>query len=213
LQLEAPPAERLAGLSSRDFTMKKRISKRIARWVDPALHDLLNECVCSADWIGALSLTSSENRISLCLDLIASQDIPMDVRAPMLADAISGGDNPLREREALQSALRGQRRAGYRVFDGDAARAAFSDLPGTVTIYRGTTQAEGRDYGVCWTLDREKALWFATEHGRFRNCTSSPVILSALINRDSICGLLFERQEREVLVCGDELKEVCSVDG
>ena len=178
----------------------KRLPREVLRWIDPALHDLFREALTTRDWREAFCLTNSENVISLCVDLviaklISEQDIP-----DALAEAISRGDMPHRERNMLCALLGTLHRKKRRAFDGDTARAAYDALPAHVTIYRGTTEAEGGEYGVCWTLDRERAEWFAKEHGRFRNFRSPPVVLSAVVQREDICGLLFERQEQEVLI-------------
>jgi hypothetical protein len=164
----------------------------------------------AGDWQSALCKTGSEHRISLYMDLLISKLIPPEDETDALAYAISTGDLPHRERDLLCALLARFHREGRRVFDGDAARAAFDALPSLVAIYRGTVAAEGNEYGVCWTLDRAKAHWFATKHGRFRNINSPAVILSATVRRDEICGVLWDRQEQEVLVAPALLREVVS---
>jgi len=157
----------------------------------------LKRAVESRDWLGALLCVDSGRRTELCIQLWNL--IPDEDKPDVLADAISGGDFPFGCRTKLISILSELLEDGRRVFDGEAARKGFNDLPERVQIYRGTTEAEGTDYGVCWTLSLEKAEWFATKHGRFRNTGSAPVILSAIVDRDDICGLLLERNESEVL--------------
>ena len=178
----------------------KRLPREVLRWVDPALHDLFREAFTARDWCGALSRTSSENRISLCVDLVIAKLIPEQDLPEVLAQAISSGDMLYQERNMLCAMLGQLHQKKRLVFDGEAARAAYDALPAQVTIYRGTTEAEGGGYGICWTLDRERAKWFATKHVRFRNLRSPPVVLSALVQREDICGLLFEREEQDVLV-------------
>jgi hypothetical protein len=185
-----------------------RTPKRVSRWIQPVLHECLKQRICARSWSKVLWLTDSENRISLCLDLILSGLVPANGWPALLAEAISDGDFPARDRARLIFMLTVMLERGERVFDGDAAREAFSKLPERVVIYRGTVEAEGTRYGVCWTLDRDKARWFAMEHGRFRNRESPPVLLTATVARSAIAGLLIERSESEVLICPDKLASV-----
>jgi hypothetical protein len=192
------------------YGMTCRITKTILQWVPPNLHSHLKKEIRAANWMGALILCSSQDRISLCIDLFVKNHLSIDALPAVLAIAISMGDNPAAERNRLAWLLEHLREAPTprRVFDGDAARSTFAALPEQVTIYRGTVEAEGTDYGVCWTLDQDKARWFATKHGRFRNTRSPAVLLTADVTRAHIAGLLFDRDESEVLVCPDHLRNV-----
>jgi hypothetical protein len=91
------------------------------------------------------------------------------------------GDAPRHDLDRLIIVLVTLRERVDMVFDGDAAREAYTTLPDRMTLYRGKVVVEdGREYGVCWTLDPERARWFATEHGRCRN--------TAFAARDAIGG-------------------------
>jgi hypothetical protein len=182
------------------MSKKRPIPARAGKWVRQELHPMLAEGVLAGKWDYALGLAESENRLPLCMALW--KRIPATERAAVLAEAITGGDLPVRVWVPLNRALLELRDAGQLVFDGEAARSAYRELPETVTVYRGTVQAEVDEYafGVCWTLDRGRAVWFATKHGRFRNTRSPPVLLEAKVPKADVCGLLFDRNEREVLV-------------
>lgn len=168
-------------------------------WARP----MLAERVAAGEWDYALFLVQSEDRITLCRLLWPV--IPETDRAAVLANAISTGDFPAQEWLWLNWALQELHERGTRAFDCDAAREAFERLPKRVTIYRGTVkdEYESGECGVCWTLSRETAVWFATKHGRFRNTASRPVLLSATVPKDAICGLLTDRNEQEVLIPSD----------
>jgi len=156
------------------------------------------------DWRAALLLCNSEERPLLIRDLW--KRIPATEKATALAEAIASGDAPIRNRRFLVRALRELRTAGEIVFDGAEARQAFAALAEDVTIYRGTIIAEGSAFGICWTADAGKAEWFATQHHRFRNTESPPVVLRAEISKADIAGLLWDRGESEVLVIPDVFK-------
>ena len=184
-----------------DDVVSKHIPARALRRVErgsPELAEQLRRAVAERDWMLARICVDSQDAVSLCKELWSI--IPDADKPAALADAISTGDNPAREWAWLHKTLHQLHERGQRVFDGDTARAAYDALPECVAIYRGTVEAEGEDYGVCWTLSRDKAEWFATKHGRFRNTRSAPVILETNVLRDAICGLLLERNEREVLM-------------
>ena len=70
-----------------------------------------------------------------------------------------------------------------------------------VTIYRGVGSEEYRD-GISWTLDREKAEWFAT---RF---TEDGVVYSAKVKSNDILYYISDRGEKEVIVDPKKLIQI-----
>jgi hypothetical protein len=67
-------------------------------------------------------------------------------------------------------------------------------LQGLLTVYRGCTQS---DLGLSWTLDFERAKWFAS---RFADDMDSRYIFRAQIHADEIWGYFEDRNEKEVVV-------------
>jgi hypothetical protein len=51
--------------------------------------------------------------------------------------------------------------------------------------------------GISWTLDRERAEWFAR---RFSNEHWPGVVITGQVKRERIIALINDRQEREVVV-------------
>lgn len=76
-----------------------------------------------------------------------------------------------------------------------------SDLSGVVTIYRGVGSEKYRD-GISWTLDREKAEWFAT---RF---TDNGIVYSAKVKSKDILYYISERGEEEIIVDPKKLMQM-----
>jgi hypothetical protein len=81
-------------------------------------------------------------------------------------------------------------------------RAALISLPADVTVYRGygdrdTIGALPAWWGISWTLDRQRALWFAR---RFAVLHSAGRIATATIKRQAIIALLHDRNETEVIL-------------
>jgi len=167
--------------------------------VSPELRQLAREYLDVRNFEDVLYLVNSGNRLS-CLRALW-RFIPEANRASILAIAISTGDAPVMTRAFLCRALRSLR--GTPVADSDRALAALSALPEVVTLFRGTNEREvnSGNWSISWTLDAERAQWFATEHGRFRVRDATPVVVTAAgIKRENVAGLLLSRGERGALV-------------
>jgi hypothetical protein len=86
-------------------------------------------------------------------------------------------------------------------------RARLVALPDEVKIFRGASH-EHVAGGLAWTLDREKAVWFAKEFSASPRLAwmgtpgvrSTPRLASTVVPRDRILALLTEREEDEVIV-------------
>ena len=118
----------------------------------------------------------------------------------------SGATPPHQSYVFLLTALGEFLRSGRRLFDSQAARERFAAFPDVVTVYRGSIDREtiGDHLGVSWTLNRDIAIWFATQHP-FRNRDYAPVLLTGRVNRGAIAGFLVERHEDEVLIVPDDI--------
>jgi hypothetical protein len=66
-----------------------------------------------------------------------------------------------------------------------------------LTIYRGIGHVKGRN-GLSWTLDREKAIWFARRFVGVRSGRSS--LLTARAYKSDVHALLLGRKEQEVVI-------------
>lgn len=72
----------------------------------------------------------------------------------------------------------------------------YSELPDTLTVYRGV--AVGRNpQGLSWTMDRDKAEWFA--HRFDRNGTTG-YLQSATIKKEDVLAYFNSRNEEEIVV-------------
>jgi hypothetical protein len=72
-------------------------------------------------------------------------------------------------------------------------RKAMKALPDEITIYRGACEQHSL-YGMSWTLDRDKAIWFAKR--------SQPpyVLLTARAKKSDAHALLLRRRENEIVI-------------
>lgn len=84
----------------------------------------------------------------------------------------------------------------------------YRALEDTVTVYRGVTPYNRRNVkGLSWTLDRERAEWFA-----HRFCEDGTVY-TAQISKEYIFAIFNGRNEAEVVVDPKKLENVVVVPG
>jgi phage terminase large subunit-like protein len=168
----------------------------------------ITSAVRKGDWEQALMLAGSGSRPTVLKRLWPRLSLEQKPLAMELA--VANGDLLHRQRAFLVAALAELKAAGRRVYDSDMARRTFRELPERVRIFRGTVkqEADGHQYGVCWTLKSETARWFASQQERFRRRAAQPAILTATIAREDICGLLIERQESEVVICPADCSDI-----
>lgn len=77
-------------------------------------------------------------------------------------------------------------------------RTFFNNLPDEITVYRGGVD----DKGLSWTLDKSKAIWFAS-----RNCQDYPVFTKRIIKNDDAVCYFKGRNEEEILLNRDSQKK------
>ncbi len=84
-------------------------------------------------------------------------------------------------------------------------RSGVEPPTNTLTVYRGI-RASGRRRGVSWTLDRERACWFA----RWYSSPTSPpgILCTAEIPPEHVLGIFRGRGEAEVVVDPKRLRRV-----
>jgi hypothetical protein len=159
------------------------------------------------DWLGAL-LSSPDHMLPLCIDMMRAGYFPDAVAAVLLGGAaiIRRG----RCDDRLGEVLLRLRESGHRIRDGecDAWDSTLENLPDPLTLYRGTDATEaGPDYGFHWTNSRRLAVGFALKQ-------PAPVLLTATVRREDVCGLLIEAGQlasestHELLVLPADLRDV-----
>ena len=79
---------------------------------------------------------------------------------------------------------------------GNTDRTWFDSLPDEFAAYRG--QCAARDVGLAWTVDRERAEWFARTGYRGRG-NAHPILLTTTIRKRDIVLASNTRNESEVV--------------
>jgi len=161
-------------------------------------------------WDDLLNLASSEDRLTWLRHLwplVSASD-----RSAAFVAAYGRSDAPNRERAFLLRALRWFGRRS--IVPSDERGAQFmASMSDRVRVYRGTVAEEAVNLrvGVSWTIERAKAVFFAAEHGRFRNRQSAPILMFAEIAKHDVRAAFFGREEAEVLVDPKPLLEAGTV--
>lgn len=82
-------------------------------------------------------------------------------------------------------------------FMSEADKADLDKLPETITLYRGATY-KGK-YGLSWTTDYEKAVWFSKRFG------NAGAVYTTRVAKTGIFGLIGTRGEKEVILWPQEV--------
>jgi len=119
----------------------------------------------------------------------------------ILADAYTGSDNLYYLKEEIKEAfLEGRSEREYLMNKKELK--VYNSLPENITIYRGMTteELESGDFGVSWTLSRERADYFAFTYGRNFSTEGIPKVVHQLeVKKVEILAYFNERNEQEVI--------------
>ena len=76
--------------------------------------------------------------------------------------------------------------------------AVFDKLPSNITIYRG--QLSGRTPTFSWTLNEEKAEWFANRYFTKKRSDVNAEVLTKVINKVDVLAYFGGRGEQEIVI-------------
>lgn len=127
----------------------------------------------------------------------------------LFSEFLEYADEPSRETR-LRPILTLLHSLGLRVCDNDAAARAFDALPDSFQVFRGTVQAEAdsRNYGLCWTLNRDVALLFA-RFQNYRSDQNSPaVLLHGRAKREDVLAIFLRRGHEELMLLPEKLQPI-----
>lgn len=118
-----------------------------------------------------------------------------------LADAYTGSDNLYHLKEEVKEAFLEDRSEREYLMNKKELKV-YNSLPENVIIYRGMTtdELESGDFGVSWTLSRERAEFFAFKYGRNYSTEIKPKVVHQLeVKKVEILSYFNERNEQEVI--------------
>ena len=119
----------------------------------------------------------------------------------ILADAYTGSDNLYHLNEEVKEAFLEDRSEREYLMNKKELKV-YNSLPENVIIYRGMTtkELESGDFGVSWTLSRERADYFAFTYGRNFSTDGIPKVVHQLeVKKVEILAYFNERNEQEVI--------------
>lgn len=88
------------------------------------------------------------------------------------------------------------------IMDSESDLAMYDNLPTTVTVYRGVSRKD-RIRGLSWTTNRKVAEWFAR-----RFDAETPMLCQARVSKQDVIASFTERNESEVVVLPEKLKDL-----
>jgi len=110
-------------------------------------------------------------------------------------------DNTFPIRSQIKEAFNSKEPDRHTLMD-ESEQKYLETLPDKITIYRGMTKEElmSGDFGICWTLSKERAEWFAKEYPRnFDTNHLEKAVHELVINKSDVVAFLNRRKEQEII--------------
>lgn len=139
---------------------------------------------------------------------LASKHLSFDDFSRILGDAWVMSENPNSDANVSKKELvEFFAAADPEVIMTPEERKQLDELDDIVTVYRGVTSYNADNvYALSWSLDFDKANWFAH---RF---DEDGTVYQAQVNKQDILALFNGRNEAEVIVIPHALKQVCEAE-
>lgn len=165
----------------------------------PNLQPLYEERVAAREWSRALVLVERQHRLEHLLHLMGIHGV--EALLPAIGEVWQDSESVYADGEdwawiwiRVTRTYRGRPRKTAKRVMTPKERAVFDALPDDIVIYRGYC-GEGGEQGLSWTLDREKASWFAR---RFA-CHDDAQMIATMTIRKSDAIAFFEREDEIVI--------------
>lgn len=169
--------------------------------------DLLEKAIDRQDWDDVFMIISKPYRLSW---LEENYDLITDEKAyyEFLKDAYIQSEFPMSGFSEYEDLLKlfWHYDKPHLMMDSDEL-SFYNDLDDTITIWRGIRVEDEIDednIGFSFTLDKERAEWFAKRFSQ--DGKGTPMLIEATVNKDKILSVFLNRGEEEVLVSPDNLE-------
>lgn len=88
-------------------------------------------------------------------------------------------------------------------------RNALTAMRSPLRVYRGTSAPDQMGCGLSWTLDKDRATWFAARFANLRE-TEEPIVLTGTVMKSKVVAYFLGRGEDEIVVLPEDVngKEV-----
>jgi len=173
--------------------------------------ELLDEAINQENWDEVFMLIEKPYRLSW---LEENYDLITDEKAyyEFLKDAYIQSEFPMDGFYEYEDLLKLFWHKNYPKLMMDKDELGFyNQLPQEITIWRGIRVEEELDeenIGFSFTLDKERAEWFAKRFSQ--DGKGTPILIEAKVKKDKILSVFLNRGEEEVLVSPDNI-EVLSI--
>jgi hypothetical protein len=150
----------------------------------------LAEAIAKEDWNTFIFTHERPYRFDALLDLL-SREIPAKEYGRLLGEAWIDSNNVYQNRRAWRNLWSAPDIDVSAAMD-EKERSALAALPDLVTVYRGTQHPRTRA-PLSWSLDQDKAHWFAARSG------TGGFLLTGKARKNAIKAVFFGRKEDEVV--------------
>jgi len=171
--------------------------------------ELLDEAINQEDWDKVFMLIEKPYRLSW---LEENYDLITDEKAyyEFLKDAYIQSEFPMDGFYDYEDLLKLFWHKNYPKLMMDKDELGFyNQLPQEITIWRGIRVEEELDeenIGFSFTLDKERAEWFAKRFSQ--DGKGTPMLIEAKVKKDKILSVFLNRGEEEVLVSPDNIEVI-----
>lgn len=164
-----------------------------------AKRQALEEAIGEGEWARAVWLHERPYRLDALLDL--ADDLDDDDYWSILADIWVDSENIWQNLYEWAEALDANRSGSPMSADEAAALAAMPDV---IPVYRGAAE-DVNEEGLSWSVDRERAEWFAR---RSATDEAAPVLLVGEVAKADVIAYFTSRNESEIVVADWGLVDV-----
>lgn len=145
------------------------------------------------DWDRHIYLHERPYRLAALMGIVQSTLLPNDVLAQLVADVWTDSEN-IWQNQTTWKALWGMLEDTSACMSPEDL-ATLHALPDMLPVYRGLRAPNLNPLGLSWTLDRDKAVFFAKRYSG-----NNPVVVSGVVPKHRVYAYISERDESEIVV-------------
>ncbi len=164
----------------------------------------LGEAVVSKDWLSYVCLYERSHRLDALDEIIHDHKVELERLWPVVAHVWTDSENIWQREERWREiwSTRRNRRHEMSLDERDKLRK----LPDKFQIWRGVNHEQALR-GLSWTLDRNKACWFAN---RFAVQHGLQLLASGRVQKSDVLAYFADRSETEIVVFPECIYDVTS---
>lgn len=161
----------------------------------------LGEAIAGRKWNNAVFLYERPYRLNafnILQDQLEDQEYWQ-----LLGNVWTDSENIWQNRDTWREALTANRPDRHMLMDKEE-QAALALLPDALTVYRGFMYDDGEE-GMSWTLDQQKAKWFARRFHIDPDC-ERPRIATGHVSKEKVIAYFTGRNEDEIVALPEDVE-------